>query len=125
MLEDSVKTDFIGPLNERTVMLHSQDSFQELEEVLRSLQEHCGPTDKASSTDHTKSLSRGKDENGEKHNERKAMQEIPVIKVEYCNELSIEEVLMEILLRQQLHTSKEYTLNGLSFKVYVLDDTEL
>ena len=33
--------------------------------------------------------------------------------------------MMEILLHQKLHTSKEYTINGLSFKVYVLNDTEL
>ena len=32
---------------------------------------------------------------------------------------------MEILMHQQIHTAKEYTINGLSFKVYVLDDTEL
>ena len=48
-----------------------------------------------------------------------------VFKVEFCNELSIEDILMEILLHEQLHTSKEYTINGLSFKVDVLDDTEL
>ena len=55
----------------------------------------------------------------------KKLQEIPVFKVEFCDELSVEDILMEILLHQQLHTSKEYTINGLSFKVDVLDDTEL
>lgn len=104
-------------------MLHSQDSFHELEETLRSLQEHCGTADKAISTDHAESF-KSAEEGKEKHNERK-FQEIPVLKVEYCDELSIEDLLMEILQRQQLHTSKEYTMNGLSFKVYVLDDTEL
>ena len=48
-----------------------------------------------------------------------------VVKVEFCDELSVEDILMEILMHQQIHASKEYTINGLSFKVYVLDDTEL
>lgn len=91
-------------------MLHSQDSFHELEEILRSLQEHHPPTESLSSKDN-------------KHEGK--LRDIPVLKVEYCDELRIEDILTEILLNQQLHTSKEYTLNGLSFKVYVLDDTEL
>ena len=55
----------------------------------------------------------------------KKLQEIVVVKVEFCDELSVEDILMEILMHQQIHTSKEYTINGFSFKVYVLDDTEL
>ena len=53
------------------------------------------------------------------------LQEIPVFRVEFCDELSVaEDILMEILLlHQQLHTSKckEYTI----YKVYVVYDTEL
>ena len=102
-------------------MLHSQDSFHELEEILRSLQEHCVTTEKGISTDHHTPESLSSKDN--KHEGK--LRDIPVLKVEYCDELQIEDILMEILLNQQLHTSKEYTLNGLSFKVYVLDDTEL
>ena len=100
-------------------MLRSQDSFHELEEILRSLQEHGVTTKKGISTGHTESLS-SKDEKGEGK-----LRDIPVLKVECCDKLRIEDILMEILLNQQLHTSKEYTVNGLRFKVRVLDDTEL
>ena len=102
-------------------MLRSQDSFHELEHILRSLQEHSEPANKTISSDHAGSLN---GEEGERK-ELKKVQEIPVLKVEFCDELSIEDILMEILLHQQLHTSKEYTLNGLRFTVYVLDDTEV
>ena len=103
-------------------MLHSQDSFHELEQILRSLQENLEPGSKAISTDpaHHNVSDDEVDDNG-----RKNLQEIPVFKVEFCDELSVEDILIEILLQQQLHTSKEYTINGLSFKVDVLDDTEL
>lgn len=103
-------------------MLHSQDSFHELEKILRSLQEHRVTTDKTdlvSETDHSEKLAceEGICSNG--------VQEISVLKVEPRNELRVQDILMEILLHQQLHTLKEYTLNGSSFRVYVLDDTEL
>ena len=42
----------------------------------------------------------------------KKLQEIPVFKAEFCDELSVEDMLMEILLHQQLHTSKEYTISS-------------
>ena len=103
-------------------MLHSQDSFHELEQILRSLQENFEPGSKAISTDpapHNVSDEKTADKGPKK------LQEIQVFKVEFCDELSVEDILMEILMHQQIHTSKECTLNGLSFKVYVLDDTEL
>ena len=97
-------------------MLHSQDSFHELEQILRSLQENFEPGSKAISTD--PAPHNGSDEEANDKGPKK-LQEIPVFKAEF------EDILMEILLHQQLHTSKEYTINGLSFKVDVLDDTEL
>ena len=103
-------------------MLYSQDSFHELEQILRSLQENFEPGSKAISTDpapHNVSDEKTADKGPKK------LQEIPVFKVEFCDELSVEDILMEILLHQKLHTSKEYTINGLSFKVDVLGDTEL
>ena len=103
-------------------MLHSQDSCHELEQILRSLQENFEPGSKAISTDPaTHNVSNEEvDDKGPKK-----LREIPVFKVEFCDEQSAEDIFMEILLHQQLHTSKEYTMNGLSFKVYVLNDTEL
>ena len=77
---------------------------------MRSLQENLEPENKATSADPTHH--NGSDEEADD-------------KVEFCDELSVKDILMEILLHQQLHTSKEYTINGLSFKVYVLNDTEL
>ena len=103
-------------------MLHSQDSFHELEQILRSLQENFEPGSKAISTD--PAPHNGSDEEADDKGPKK-LQEIPVFKVEFCDELSVEDILMEILLHQQLHTSKEYTINGLSFKLDVLGDTEL
>ena len=103
-------------------MLHSQDSFHELEQILRSLQENFEPESRAISTDpapHNVSDEEADDKGPKK------LQEIVVVKVEFCDELSVEDILMEILMHQQIHTSKEYTINGLNFKVYVLDDTEL
>ena len=103
-------------------MLHSQDSCNELEQILRSLQENVEPGSKAISTDpapHNVSNEEVDDKGPKK------LREIPVFKVEFCDEKSAEDIFMEILLHQQLHTSKEYTINGLSFKVYVLNDTEL
>ena len=103
-------------------MLHSQDSCNELEQILRSLQENVEPGSKAISTDpapHNTSNEEVDDKGPKK------LREIPVFKVEFCDEQSAEDIFMEILLHQQLHTSKEYTINGLSFKVYVLNDTEL
>ena len=97
-------------------MLHSQDSFHELEQILRSLQENFEPGSKAISTDPAPHY--GSDEEANDKGPKK-LQEIPVFKAEF------EDILMGILLHQQLHTSKEYTINGLSFKVDVLDDTEL
>ena len=103
-------------------MLHSQDSFHELEQILRSLQENFEPGSKVISTD--PAPHNGSDEDVDEKG-RKTLQEIPVFNVDFCDELSVEDILMEILLHQQLHTSKEYTIKGLSFKVDVLDDTEL
>ena len=93
-------------------MLHSQDSCHELEQILRSLQENFEPTHNVSNEE--------VDDKGPKK-----LREIPVFKVEFCDEQSAEDIFMEILLHQLLHTSKEYKMNGLSFKVYVLNDTEL
>lgn len=93
-------------------MIHSQDSFHELEEILRSLQVYSGDKP-ATSSDH------------ESAREEEQRDENTNSTAEYNDQLSFEEILMEILLHQKLHTSKEYTLNGLTFKVYVLDDTEL
>lgn len=95
-------------------MIHSQDSFHDLEEILRSLQEYSGEK-VTHSDDSTKGL--------EKHFESTNSQEVSA--AERRNQLNVVDILMEILLRQKLHTSKEYTLDGLRFKVYVLDDTEL
>ena len=103
-------------------MLHSQDSFHELEQILRSLQENFEPGSKAISTD--PAPHNGSDEEADDKGPKK-LQEIPVFKVEFCDELSVEDISMETLLHQQLHTSKEYTINSLSFKVDVLGDTEL
>ena len=89
---------------------------------MRSLQENFEPGSKAISTD--PAPHNGSDEEADDKGPKK-LQEIPVFKVEFCDELSVEDILMEILLHQQLHTSKEYTINGLSFKVEVLGDTEL
>jgi len=95
-------------------MIHNQDSFHDLEEILRSLQEYSG--DKVTpSDDSTKGL--------EKHSVDTTSEEVPTAK---RNErVNAVDILMEILLQQKLHTSKEYTLGGLRFRVYVLDDTEL
>ena len=86
------------------LMLNSHDSFHELEQILRSLQENLEPGGKANSTDpvpHNVS-----DEVLDNKGPTK-LQEIPVFKVEFCDELSVEDILMEILLlHQQLHTSK-------------------
>ena len=90
--------------------------------MLRSLQENFEPGSKAISSDpgpHNESDEEADDKGPKK------LQEIPVFKVEFCDELSVDDISMEILLHRQLHTSKEYTINGLNFKVYVLDDTEL
>ena len=103
-------------------MLAIQDSFHDLKQILRSLQENLEPGSKAISTD--LAPHDGSDEEADDKGPKK-LQEIPVFKVEFCDELSVEDILVEILLHQQLHTSKKYTINGLSFKVYVLDDTEL
>ena len=89
---------------------------------MRILQENFEPGSKAISTD--PAPHNGSDEEADDKGPKK-LQEIPVFKVEFCDELSVEDILMEILLHQQLHTSKEYTINGLSFKVDVLGDTEL
>ena len=97
-------------------MLHSQDSCHELEQILRGLQSKAISTDPAP---HNVSNEEADDKGPKK------LREIPVFKVEFCDELSVEGILMEILLHQQRHTSKEYTINDLSFKVDVLDDTEL
>lgn len=95
-------------------MIRNQDSFHDLEEILRSLQEYSGdkvpPTD-----DSTKEL--------EKHFVGSNSKEVST--VGRSDQLNAVDILMEILLQQKLHTSKEYTLDGLRFKVYVLDDTEL
>lgn len=96
-------------------MIHSQDSFHDLEEVLRSLQAYSG--EKVTSLHHEGTR---KEDN---YGDRTISQENPT---QECNdELEIEEILMEILLHQKLHTSKEYSVNGQRFKVYILDDTEL
>lgn len=83
---------------------------------MRSLQEYSG--DRATpSDDSAKEV--------EKHCVETANSQEPVSTAECSDQLSIVDILMEILLRQKLHTAKEYTLDGLRFKVYVLDDTEL
>ena len=112
----------LNQLNLQAKATQCQDSFHELEQILRSLQENFEPGSKAISTD--PAPHNGSDEEADDKRPKK-LQEIPVFKVEFCDELSVEDILMEILLHQQLHTSKEYTINGLSFKVYVLNDTEL
>ena len=95
-------------------MIHNQDSFHDLEEILRSLQEYSG--DKVTPSDgSTKGL--------EKHFESTNSKDASA--AERSDKLNAVDILMEILLQQKLHTSKEYTLHGLRFKVYVLDDTEL
>lgn len=95
-------------------MIHNQDSFHDLEEILRSLQEYSG--DKVTpSDDSTKGL--------EKHFVGTNSQEVSTAK--RSDRPNVVDILMEILLQQKLHTSKEYTLDGLRFKVHVLDDTEL
>lgn len=95
-------------------MIRNQDSFHDLEEILRSLQEYSGdkvpPTD-----DSSKEL--------EKHFVGSNSKEVST--AERSDKLNAVDILMKILLQQKLHTSKEYTLDGLRFKVYVLDDTEL
>lgn len=95
-------------------MIRNQDSFHDLEEILRSLQEYSGdkvpPTD-----DSSKEL--------EKHFVGSNSKEVST--AGRSDKLNAVDILMEILLQQKLHTSKEYTLDGLRFKVYVLDDTEL
>ena len=95
-------------------MIRNQDSFHDLEEILRSLQEYSG--DKVtSSDDSTKGL--------EKRSVDTTSEEVSTAKRNV--QLNAVDILMEILLQQKLHTSKEYTLDGLRFRVYVLDDTEL
>lgn len=97
------------------VMIHSQDSFHDLEEVLRSLQVYSAENSTPLDHDSTRTEGNHGDSTKSQH-----------ISTPDCNdEFDIEDILMEILLRQKLHTSKEYTLNGLRFKVYVLEDTEL
>ena len=101
------------------LLLNSQDSFHELEQILRSLQENLEPGGKAISTDpvpHNVS-----DEKLDDKGPRK-LQEIPVFKVEFCDELPIaEDILMDILLlHQQPHISKckEY-LRGLRYRTLI------
>ena len=95
-------------------MIHNQDSFHDLEEILRSLQEYSGEKVTASD-DSTKGL--------EKHFVGTNSKEVST--EERSDQKNAVDILMEILLQQKLHTSKEYTLDGLRVKVYVLDDTEL
>lgn len=95
-------------------MIHNQDSFHDLEEILRSLQEYSG--EKVTPSDDSA-------EGLEKHFMGTNSKEVST--AERSNQLNAVDILMEILLQQKLHTSKEYTLDGLRFKVYVLDDTEL
>ena len=97
-------------------MIHNQDSFHDLEEILRSLQEYSG--DKVAPSDDS-TVTKGL----EKHSVDTTSKEVSTAK---RNErVNAVDILMEILLQQKLHTSKEYTLGGLRFRVYVLDDTEL
>lgn len=81
---------------------------------MRSLQEYSGEK-VTPSDDGTKGL--------EKHFVDTNSKEVST--AERSDQLNAVDILMEILLQQKLHTSKEYTLDGLRFKVYVLDDTEL
>ena len=93
-------------------MLHSQDSFHELEQILRSLQQNFEPGSEAISTDpapHNVS-----DEEADEKGPKK-LEEIPVFKVEFCDEQSVEDILIEMLLHQELHIPKEYTINTLNF----------
>lgn len=100
-------------------MIDSKNSFHDLEEVLCSLQASL----RAYSGEKSTSLDHGSTRKEKKYVSSTISQEIPTSD---CNdELEIENILMEILLHQKLHTSKEYSLNGQIFKVYVLDDTEL
>ena len=104
-------------------MMRGQGSFHDLEEMLKSLRDYRDAT-----TDERVSKERRKESltNTEEVKRRDVKsQDIPVVKIRHCDELRFEDLLMEILLRQQLHTEKEYTFNGLNFVVYVLDDTEL
>ena len=96
-------------------MLRSQDSFHELEDILRSLQEYSGDRTTLSD-DSTREMAKHCVESTNSQDFSTA---------ECTDQLSFVDILMEILLRQKLHTAKEYTLDGLTFKVYVLDDTEL
>ena len=104
-------------------MMRGQGSFHDLEEMLKSLRDYRDAT-----TDERVSKERRKESltNTEEVKRRDVKsQDIPVVKIRHCDELRFEDLLMEILLRQQLHTEKKYTFNGLNFMVYVLDDTEL
>ena len=104
-------------------MMRGQGSFHDLEEMLKSLRDYRDAT-----TDERVSKERKKESltNTEEVKRRDVKsQDIPAVKIRHCDELRFEDLLMEILLRQQLHTEKEYTFNGLNFMVYVLDDTEL
>ena len=85
---------------------------------MRSLQENFEPGSKAISTD--PAPHNGSDEEADDKGPKK-LQEIPVFKVEFCDELSVEDILMEILLHQQLHTSKEYTINQSSINQLYLN----
>ena len=97
-------------------MIHNQDSFHDLEEILRSLQEYSGERATTPDDGNIKEVEEHSVESGNPQD----------ISTEECSDqISIVDILMEILLRQKLHTAKEYTLDGLTFKVYVLDDTEL
>ena len=97
-------------------MIHNQDSFHDLEEILRSLQEYSG--EKVTASDDSATGTKGLDKHFMETNSKE-------VSTEGSDQLNAVDILMEILLQQKLHTSKEYTLDGLRFKVHVLDDTEL
>ena len=83
-------------------MAHSQDSFYEFEQILRSLQQNFEPESEVISTDpapHNVS-DQEVDEKGPKN-----LEEIPVFKVEFCDEQSVEDILMKMLL----HLTTSYT----------------
>lgn len=103
--------------------MRGQGSFHDLEEMLKSLRDYRDATTDERVSKESKKESLTNTEEVKRRDVKS--QDIPVVKIRHCDELRFEDLLMEILLRQQLHTEKEYTFNGLKFMVYVLDDTEL
>lgn len=103
-------------------MLRSQGSFNDLEAMLKTFQDVDDiNTGKAIQGHRRKSLPSDK----AVQRENAKFQDVPIVKIQRCDQMGFQDLLMEILLHQQLHTAKEYTVSGLSFIVYILDDTDL